>query len=1246
MPKQPIDPLSGPRYALEGKIVTMDPHGTVLERGVVYIDQGQIVAVQADDAPAPPGFDGIKPIRSGGTLYPGLIELHNHLSYNILPLWIVPKPFGNRAQWRSHPEKQRLVTGPMQVLGKTAQYVPAIVRYVEAKCLVAGVTTSQGFTLTGVLGGIKRYYRGLTRNVEGTDDPALPEASTKVDDVAAEVREAFLANLKRNSCLLLHLSEGRDAEAHKHFEALQFPDGEWAITPALAGIHCVPLTLQDYQVMADHGAAMIWSPLSNLLLYGQTADVQAARQAGVLMGIGSDWSPSGSKNLLGELKVAYLVSEALGGVFTRQELLAMATVNAARILKWDGVLGSLEAGKRADLIVVRGQKGDPYERLLQATETSIRLVVINGVPRYGDTRLMAPFGDGFEPWTVGGGKRLLNLKQKTADPVMGDLTLAQARDLLRQGLQNLAALAQPLDNGDTPLAALANLHRSFADPRDAVAALAGLGFTPTAAGDGLLEGGVDLTRPVVFLELDQDDLEHEFLRPHLPDPATGELTGFPSPLALGAVRYSDLLKDVHIELDPLTIVDDEGYFQRLALQANLPVYIKAKLPPFYGVDPLPDDATFVRKVHPAVRGQFDTALELSAFMRTGGLLSLADRRQIVDQALVLLEKTYVHLPLKRAMHAIDPIQRLRLLQYALEQQSEEDLPPEMEFHNEMTDIFTSARDLHTNYLLPRPFQDKTAFLPFLVEEYFEGGEAHYLVSKIVGEAGPPPFKEGVEVLYWNGVPIHRAVDLNAALQAGSNPAARHARGLDSLTIRPLLRVLPPDEEWVTVRYRSPEGEEGEATFKWLVFSPQTGAEGIDPDAPPGGHAGAAFLGFDLQTDAIHQVKKVLFAPQAIQAAQQVAAAQVALAAPPQGMETTMPTVFRAREAPTSRGAFGYVRIFTFNVTDAEAFVQEFVRLARLLPQNGLIVDVRGNGGGLIHAAERLLQVLTPHPIEPEPAQFINSPLMLDICRRHAPSPLWADLNLEPWIESIAQAVQTGATYSRGFPITPRPWCNDVGQQYYGPVVLITDALCYSATDIFVAGFQDHDVGPILGAHGNTGAGGANVWTHSLLQVLMNDPADPYTPRPGSPFQPLPQGGSMRVAVRRTLRVGERAGVPVEDLGVVPDQIHPMTRRDLLEGNQDLIEQAGELLAGRPAYSLSLAVEGVAGNTLTATATTRNISRLDLFLGGRPQGSLDVSDGARRFSVELPAAPPAGEPLPLELYGYAEGRLVAASRIKV
>ena len=70
------------------------------------------------------------------------------------------------------------------------------------------------------------------------------------------------------------------------------------------------------------------------------------------------------------------------------------------------------------------------------------------------------------------------------------------------------------------------------------------------------------------------------------------------------------------------------------------------------------------------------------------------------------------------------------------------------------------------------------------------------------------------------------------------------------------------------------------------------------------------------------------------------------------------------------------------------------RVPEQLPQQGLIVDVRGNGGGLIYASEFTLQTLTPRPIQPEPVQFINTPLNLQICRKHKDNP--AGIDLGPW----------------------------------------------------------------------------------------------------------------------------------------------------------------------------------------------------------------------------------------------------------
>ena len=114
--------------------------------------------------------------------------------------------------------------------------------------------------------------------------------------------------------------------------------------------------------------------------------------------------------------------------------------------------------------------------------------------------------------------------------------------------------------------------------------------------------------------------------------------------------------------------------------------------------------------------------------------------------------------------------------------------------------------------------------------------------------------------------------------------------------------------------------------------------------------------------------------------------------------------------------------------------------------------------------------------------------------------------------------------------------------------MITDALSYSAADVFAAGFQDNNLGPILGTDPHTGAGGANVWTHDLLRLWLPDD-----------LQPLPAGASFRIALRRATRANSRIGVPLEDLGVQPDHTRRPSYRDITEQNQDLLAAATRLI---------------------------------------------------------------------------------------
>jgi 5-methylthioadenosine/S-adenosylhomocysteine deaminase len=532
----PIDPLTGPTSILEGRVVTMNAADLVIADGRLYIKAGVIVAVQPAAAPPPDGFSGVTVTRTGGTLYPGLIELHNHLSYNALRLWAVPQKYSNRDQWGGTPEYRRLVSGPMTILGETPSLLPALVRYVEAKSLVAGVTTTQGVALFSNA-GVRRYYRGIVRNVEVTDEAALPEATDRIADVDTQSAAKFLERLKKEHCFLLHLSEGLDQVAREHFLALRIKDSQWAITPQLAGIHAAGLTAADFKIYGSRGASMIWSPLSNLLLYGGTAQVAAAKANGVRIGLGPDWSPTGSKNLLGELKAAKVWSDH-AGIFTPRELLAMVTRSAADILGWSAVLGSLEPGKRADITVVAGIGGDPYTHLFSAQESDIELVVINGVPRFGTPALFKALKMSGEIVKIGSASRRLFLKQDSADPQVGAISLSEATATLQGGLRKLPALAKQLEK-----------------PKK------------------LMHGRLRTEAPVWRLALDEIMDSGVSLRARLP--LAHHHTGARALAGAGSQPLSKIVAP--LLLDPLTVASDAQFLPSIHLQKNLPPWFAAGL---------------------------------------------------------------------------------------------------------------------------------------------------------------------------------------------------------------------------------------------------------------------------------------------------------------------------------------------------------------------------------------------------------------------------------------------------------------------------------------------------------------------------------------------------------------------------------------------------------------------------------------------------------------------------------------------
>lgn len=226
----------------------------------------------------------------------------------------------------------------------------------------------------------------------------------------------------------------------------------------------------------------------------------------------------------------------------------MVTRDAAAILKWQPALGTLEPGKHADLCVIDGTDGDPYDALIHSPETAIRLVMIEGIPRFGEPALMQALHADGEALAVGGQPRALFLKDADGDPDVEAMSLAAATSALAAALRTLPALARALEAPHVVHAA-----RLLLD--------AARHPTWTLALDEIQDDGIDM-------------------RPRLPYAGPADFTG---PRIASAKASSPPLSALLgvIELDPLTVADDPDFLARIAGEPNVPPAIRDGLALLY-----------------------------------------------------------------------------------------------------------------------------------------------------------------------------------------------------------------------------------------------------------------------------------------------------------------------------------------------------------------------------------------------------------------------------------------------------------------------------------------------------------------------------------------------------------------------------------------------------------------------------------------------------------------------------------------
>jgi cytosine/adenosine deaminase-related metal-dependent hydrolase len=387
-------------------------------RGGVLINGRLLLPSGAVDGQLLVGADGIircaGPRCDGGAdatvvtcekavISPGLINAHDHITFaNTPPRGHGQERYEHRHDWRKglrgHTKISTLGTG-----SANAQ------RAAELRFLLTGVTSAASAGgqpgLIRNLDGREELMQGLHIKPANSDTFPMNDSGpgggwpfASCDQFSSSRRTA--EQIAGHDGYLPHVSEGIDAIAHLEIgcisNAAQDPQ-HLLLAKQTAIIHGVAVQARDVVKLREAQTALVWSPRSNVDLYGNTAPVVLYDNAGVQIALGTDWLPSGSMNMSRELKCADdLNRNYFGGHFSDEALWRMVTTNAAFAVGAKDALGMLKPGYAADIVIFDAARVRDHRAVIEASAEDVILVARGGRTLYGDASLMVQGGLGAE----------------------------------------------------------------------------------------------------------------------------------------------------------------------------------------------------------------------------------------------------------------------------------------------------------------------------------------------------------------------------------------------------------------------------------------------------------------------------------------------------------------------------------------------------------------------------------------------------------------------------------------------------------------------------------------------------------------------------------------------------------------------------------------------------------------------------------------------------------------------------------
>lgn len=398
-----------------GDVVTMDASRRVIVRGDVLVEGGRIVGVGARVEPS-----GVTHVidATGCAVMPGLVQAHVHLCQALfrgmadeLPLmrWLRERiwPLEGAHDERSMDASARLGLAELLLGGTTTILDMGSVRHQDAVFAAMRDSGIRGISGKAMMDAGQGVPKGLREPRRASVRESLELAERWSGDrlgyafaprfilscSEALLREVAELAIERSLRIHSHVAEHR-GEKEEVRAQLGMDDVDALASYGIAGPHVVlahgvQLTRAQMKRVAKAGTRIVHCPSANMKLASGIADVVSMREAGIVVGLGADGAPCNNR-LDGwtELRQAALLAKVKredAAALAAMDALAMATIDGARALGLDGVTGSIEPGKRADVIVVDLDRvhalpgGDAASRLVYAaTASDVRHVICDG----------------------------------------------------------------------------------------------------------------------------------------------------------------------------------------------------------------------------------------------------------------------------------------------------------------------------------------------------------------------------------------------------------------------------------------------------------------------------------------------------------------------------------------------------------------------------------------------------------------------------------------------------------------------------------------------------------------------------------------------------------------------------------------------------------------------------------------------------------------------------------------------------